>query len=203
MPRLLELFSGTGSVGRAFQRAGWEVVSVDVCPTFQPTHCVNILDWECPYAPGHFNMVWASVPCEQYSIARTTARKPRDFETADACAERALEIIAELQPEFFAIENPSTSLLRTRPFMQGIPYVECSYCAYGRPFRKNTKLFTNLPIQPKVCPGPKKCPQMEGRRHLKTAQRGPSGGRKDDRFCREDLFRIPDELCDEIAAACA
>ena len=33
MPRrLLELYSGTGSVGRAFAALGWDVVSVDLDP---------------------------------------------------------------------------------------------------------------------------------------------------------------------------
>ena len=32
MPRLLELFSGTGSVGRAFATLGWGVVSIDLDP---------------------------------------------------------------------------------------------------------------------------------------------------------------------------
>ena len=30
--RLLELFSGTGSVGRVFRSAGWEGLSVDMDP---------------------------------------------------------------------------------------------------------------------------------------------------------------------------
>ena len=34
--RLLELFSGTGSMGRAFEELGWEVTSLDVDPRPAP-----------------------------------------------------------------------------------------------------------------------------------------------------------------------
>ena len=43
MPALLELFCGTGSVGRAFEALGWEVVPVDCCAKFKPTHCADAL----------------------------------------------------------------------------------------------------------------------------------------------------------------
>ena len=39
MPRLLELFSGMGSMGRPVEAEGWEVVSVDLDP---------ISDWAQP-----------------------------------------------------------------------------------------------------------------------------------------------------------
>ena len=35
--RLLELFSGTGSVGRAFEAQGWEVISFDIDPRAEST----------------------------------------------------------------------------------------------------------------------------------------------------------------------
>ena len=44
MPRILELFSGTGSVGRAFTAFGWEVISLDMNPRFKPTICQDIRD---------------------------------------------------------------------------------------------------------------------------------------------------------------
>ena len=92
MMRLLELFSGTGSVGRAFSDRGWEVISLDILPG--ATINSNILDWDYTvFPPGHFDFVWASPPCTEYSIARTRAKRPRDFDGADAVVRKTLEII--------------------------------------------------------------------------------------------------------------
>ena len=80
--RLLELFSGTGSVGKEWANLGLgEVVSVDIVNRFaELTYCVDILEWGYKaFPPGHFDVVWAS-PCTQYSKARTDARTPRDLE---------------------------------------------------------------------------------------------------------------------------
>ena len=44
--RLLELFSGTGSVGAAFKARGWDVVSVDLDPAGGPTIVADINTWE-------------------------------------------------------------------------------------------------------------------------------------------------------------
>jgi site-specific DNA-cytosine methylase len=73
-PRVLDLFSGTGSVGRVFQEEGFEVVSVDINPKFKPTVIADILEWDYAVAfpPGYFDVVFACSACEQFSRARTT-----------------------------------------------------------------------------------------------------------------------------------
>ena len=81
--RLLELFSGTGSVGRAFAAAGWSVVSLDSDEKTPATIRVDILDWDfLSYQPGYFDASWASPPCTEYSIARTAAKTPRNLDLA-------------------------------------------------------------------------------------------------------------------------
>ena len=95
--RLLNLCSGTGSVSIPFKQAAWDVIEVDWDPRYKPTHVVDLMTWECPYEPGHFDVVWASPDCAHYSIARTTAKTPRDLVNADALVQRCLDLIQMLE----------------------------------------------------------------------------------------------------------
>ena len=105
--RLLELFKGTGSIGNAFEAKGWEVVSVDNEPKFNATHTVDIMHFDYQqYDKDYFNAVWASPPCQMYSIARTRAKIPRDMDASDKLVMRTREIIAYFNPEYWFIENP-------------------------------------------------------------------------------------------------
>ena len=107
-PRLLELFSGTGSIGRAFEAEGWEVASVDLDPRFRPTVCCDVMQPD-ERSLGSFDMVWASPVCTEYS--RALSRRPRDLATGDRLVLRTLEIIGNLRPRWWAMENPQTGLL--------------------------------------------------------------------------------------------
>ena len=71
--RVLVLCSGTGSVDRAFERRGWEVTSVDWSDRFEPSLCVDIMQWDyrAAFPQDHFQFVWASPDCTMFSIART------------------------------------------------------------------------------------------------------------------------------------
>ena len=203
---LLELFSGTGSVGRAFRDAGWRVTSVDMDPKSGADHIADVLEWE-PAPGAEFDFVWASPPCTEYSRAKTVG--VRNLALADAIAQRTLALIRQLNPRGFAIENPYSGLLKTREFMTCLvdQLQVVNYCRYGFPYKKATAIWTNLPnwVPRPLCTKAHPCPNVVGGRHPMTAQRGPSrvGGelRREDRFTRSELYRLPPELCDEIAGA--
>ena len=138
MPRLLQLFLGTGSVGRAFADLGWEVVSLDLDLKADATICADVCSWEpMPmFALGYSDMIWASPPCTEYSRALT--RRPRKLEEGDRAAIRTLELIRDLRPRFWCIENPQTGLLKRRPFMANLQWSDVTYCKYGSPYKKAT-----------------------------------------------------------------
>ena len=59
--RLLELFSGTKSVGKVAIKKGFDVISLDLNDA---DIVCNILEWDHQRFPvGYFDMIWASPPC--------------------------------------------------------------------------------------------------------------------------------------------
>ena len=94
MRRLLELFSGTGSVGKIFKARGWEVVSIDSDPKVNPTIIADIGTFDYRMLGGSFDAIWCSPPCTQYSIATSNAKTPRDLEGSDRLVRRCRDIIS-------------------------------------------------------------------------------------------------------------
>lgn len=212
MPRLLELFCGTKSVGRAFEALGWEVVSVDIVASFNPTIVADIKTWDPSCFPvGHFAAVHASPPCTAYSAARTTAKTPRDLDGSDALVKKTMQIMEYYDPLIWIIENPWTGMLRKRPFMEPLePRMRViSYCKYGLDYRKHTSIWTNLGqfwvSRPKCC-SKEPCGKIVEGRHPATAQQGPSRHKDksvklNDTFTQCELYAFPPALCDELAQA--
>ena len=134
---VLDLCGGTGSWSKPYKEAGYEV-HVITLPEY------NVGDWwindnvirfrkqvwkkdggeylEIPIA--NIYGVLAAPPCTHFSLARTTARSPRDYVGAVATVNNCLKIIHKIQEhggelKFWAIENPVGHL---RKFLGNPPY---------------------------------------------------------------------------------
>ena len=197
--RLLELFSGTGSVGKVAKILGYDVISLDIK---NADINMDILDFDYKqYEVGYFDVIHASPPCTEYSVAKTVGI--RKIEEANNIVLKTLEIIEYLNPKHFIIENPQTGQLKNQWFMHGLPYQDVDYCKYGLPYRKRTRIWTNIfnwKPQP-LCIGD--CGNTEKGngnryRHLATAQRGPSKNISHKGFKQSELYRIPAVLIYEI-----
>jgi hypothetical protein len=199
--RALDLYSGTGSITKAFREAGHECHSLDIDARFGPTFHENVMTWDFGALPsGHYDAIWASCPCEQYSLARSNALTPRDLALADALVLRTLEIIAHFKPRCWFLENPSTSMLWRR--FEWPLVVKTSYCSYGFRYRKHTTFATNLTnfTLRGRCGGAGVCASMIGTHHAEHAQKGGKKGGGVDNVChtRDELHRIPEGLCRDV-----
>eukprot|EP00873_Tetraselmis_striata_P043784 jgi/Tetstr1/464048/TSEL_008853.t1 len=207
--RVLDLFSGTGSIERTLSGLipGVQVTSVDMDPKFNPTIVADVLelDYKGMWKPGDFDVVWMSPPCTFYSLARNSS--PRDFKQSDRLVKRGMRIVEYLRPAHFFMENPR-AFLRLRPFMsrwnrayrKTVNY--CRYCSRGDVFKypKPTDIWTNKDFAPRTCCSEARCRYYKGGSHVETAQKGPSlsatpaiGSVKS-----EAVYRVPRALISEL-----
>ena len=140
-PRVLDLFSGTGSFSRPFAKLGWEVYTLDHNPRFRPHMCCDILEWNPQeFPPGFFDVVLASPPCQYFSIANH--HKPPGLHQGDCYVLQTLRIIEYLQPQVWLLENPRTGALPQRSYMAKIPFSDFDYCEFAEwGYKKPTRIW--------------------------------------------------------------
>ena len=161
----------------------------------------DLMDWDyTEYPTKHFDIIWASPPCTEYSRAKTVGT--RKIEEANEVVQRTLDILEYFEPKYWILENPQTGLLKDQLCMYGLPFVDVDYCKYGMQYRKRTRLWNNVFYwKPRpLCI--RDCSSMEegGTRHKETAQRGPSKGaaREVNSHRQSELYVVPADLIREI-----
>ena len=155
--KVLELFSGTGSVSKICKELGWEVYSVDITDKLYPVDKkVNILEWDYKTLDFKPDIIWASPPCASFSkmlfLTRTKEQINHRMKYEGLpLLHKAREIIDYFKPKYYFIENPDTG--RMKNFITDLPYYRVSYCRYGNNYsRKDTRIWTNLlGFDPKFC----------------------------------------------------
>jgi len=192
--KILELFSGTKSFSREAEKRGHKCFTIDIDKKSNPDLIKDIMDLELKDIPFKPDVIWASPPCTQYSHAKR--RGIRNIEEANKIVEKTKELIKDLKPKIWIIENPQTGLLKKQPFMFGLQFNDASYCKYGYPYRKQTRFWNNIPNL-KLLTCNKDCDFMIGKKHIASA----GNGRKKytDRIVPiNQKYSIPPKLCLEI-----
>ena len=194
--KLLELFSGTGSVGKVAKELGYDVVSLDLK---NADINADILQWNYKqFKPNEFKIIWASPPCIEYSRAKTTGIRKIDY--ANSIVKKTIEIINYFNRSVWFIETPQMGLLKQQDFMKDFDYYDVDYCKYGMEYRKRTRIWTNLKdwMPRPLCK--KDCGNIINNRHKETAQRLPSKGRwyEQKKHTQDELYRIPSDSINHI-----
>ena len=196
----LELFAGTSSFSNVARGGGWHTFTSDFDAQFNTDYTVDIMEFDTSVLPWKPDFIWASPPCETFSVASMgyhwTGGKGAYLPKTDSClagikrVEKTIEIIQELKPKYWIIENPR-GVLRKMPFMAEFNRYTVTYCQYGDSRMKPTDLWSNLPLLEflPMCKNGSPCHEAAPR-GAKTGTQGIKGYR--------DRSRVPDALCSSV-----
>ena len=208
--KILELFAGTRSIGKAFEARGHEVFSVEWSREFENidlyADIMTVTAADILKKFGRPDVIWASPDCTTFSVAAISRHRRKNPETGnldpvseyakfcDKVDQHVLELIKELEPKFYFIENPRGGM-RKMTWMHGLPRYTVTYCQYGDTRMKPTDIWTNHP-DPKCRPACK-----NGDPCHQPAPRGSQGGTQGLKGSKERSV-IPAMLCDHIVSIC-
>lgn len=207
--KVLELFAGTRSIGKAFEEKGHEVFSVEWDKSFDNIDLYKdigkLTAQEVLEKFGHPDVIWMSPDCSSFSISAISHHRRKNPITGnldpisdyakfcDKVDQHCLELIKELKPTFYFIENPRGGM-RKMTWMQDLPRYTACYCRYGDVRMKPTDIWTNHPNpQFKMC--------HNGNPDHVAAPRGSKTGTQGLKNSRERSV-IPKLLCDYIVELC-
>ena len=204
--KILELFSGTQGISKEFRKNNWETFTIDNNVYFNNItnmnkNILNVTSGEIVNQFGYPDVVWASPPCTTFSVASVRwhwdnsgeALKPKSDKALIGVKiiRKTLQLIEELNPKYWFIENPR-GMLRKMPFMKDLPRYTVTYCQYGDDRMKPTDIWTNHP-NPKFKPT---C--SNGDDCHASAPRGSQTGTQG-RKSNIEKSKIPQKLCKHIA----
>ena len=207
--KVLELFAGTRSIGKAFEEKGHEVFSVEWDKSFENIDLYKdiyeLSSKEILEKFGKPDVIWASPDCSSYSIAAISHHRKREengnlapvseyAKFCDRVNQHTLNLIMTLSPKYWFIENPRGGM-RKMDFMHGLPRYTVTYCQYGDTRMKPTDIWTNHP-DPKFKPMCKNGDQCHEKapRGSRTGTQGLNGSK--------ERSVIPVELCRHIVKIC-
>ena len=120
--KVLELFAGTRSIGKAFEARGHEVFSVEWDKKFENINLYadigQLTAQEVLEKFGHPDVMWMSFDCSSFSLAAISHHRKKNPITGnldpitdyakfcDQVDQHCLELIKELNPTYWFIENP-------------------------------------------------------------------------------------------------
>jgi len=207
--KVLELFAGTRSIGKAFEAKGHEVFSVEWDKDFENIDLYKDISLltaqEILEKFGKPDVIWASPDCSTYSVAAISKHRKKEADGnllavtdyakfCDATNAHVVELIRELNPKYWFIENPRGGL-RKMNFMKTLPRYTVTYCQYGDTRMKPTDIWTNHP-NPQFKPPCKNGDPCH--------ERAPRGSRSGTQKIKNAKLRavIPEELCNHIVEIC-
>jgi len=192
--KMLELFSGSGNMAAAFREAGYTTLTIDLHAFADLQMDIREVTPEMVIERlgGYPDVIWASPPCTQFSIASVSHhwknhKPPKD---GTALLAHALRLIMQLQPRLWYIENPR-GMMRTLPIMEHLPRRTLTFCQYGDKAMKPTDVWTNSALfYPRKCKNGADCHESAPR-GAKTGTQGKKGAK--------NRGTLPPQLCREVA----